>query len=210
MTNKNMESKADSRLARVISSLEKVIPVMRWLFYIAGAILALYTFFVVVDVILRYVFSKPLRLSMDIGGMVMTAFLFLAASYVQVEKGHIEIDIITSKLSRKTNLVLSGAMYIICLAVTFLTEVTSNTATANLILPILAATAVAAMIDPRLIMVPATISASFAFMLPVATPPNAIVFGSEKLTIRQMAREGFALNLLGAVIVTLVCWWRFS
>lgn len=98
----------------------------------------------------------------------------------------------------------------ICLSVTFLTEVTSNTATANLILPILAATAVAAMIDPRLIMVPATISASFAFMLPVATPPNAIVFGSEKLTIRQMANEGFVLNLLGALIVTLVCWWTFG
>ena len=66
------------------------------------------------------------------------------------------------------------------------------------------------MIDPRLIMVPATISASFAFMLPVATPPNAIVFGSEKLTIRQMATEGFALNLSGVVVVTLICWWTFS
>ena len=104
-------------------------------------------------------------------------------------------------------LIMIGA---ICLAVTFLTEVTSNTATANLILPILAATALAASIDPRLIMVPATISASFAFMLPVATPPNAIVFGSGKLTIRTMAREGFALNLVGAVIVTTFCWWMFG
>lgn len=99
---------------------------------------------------------------------------------------------------------------LVCLSVTFLTEVTSNTATANLILPILAATAVATAIDPRLIMVPATVSASFAFMLPVATPPNAIVFGSEKLTIRQMAQEGFALNLIGVVIVTLICWLTFS
>ncbi len=98
---------------------------------------------------------------------------------------------------------------VICLAVTFLTEVTSNTATANLILPILAATALTVAIDPRLIMVPATISASFAFMLPVATPPNAIVFASEKLTTRMMAREGFALNLIGVVVVTLVCWWTF-
>ena len=98
---------------------------------------------------------------------------------------------------------------VICLAVTFLTEVTSNTATANLILPILAATAVAASIDPRLMMVPATISASFAFMLPVATPPNAIAFASEKLTIKQMASEGFILNLIGVVIVTLVCWLTF-
>jgi sodium-dependent dicarboxylate transporter 2/3/5 len=98
---------------------------------------------------------------------------------------------------------------VICLAVTFLTEVTSNTATANLILPILAATAVAAAIDPRLMMVPATISASFAFMLPVATPPNAIAFASEKLTIKQMASEGFVLNLIGVVVVTLVCWLTF-
>ncbi len=94
----------------------------------------------------------------------------------------------------------------ICLVVTFLTEVTSNTATASLLLPILAASALAAKIDPKLIMIPATISCSFAFMLPVATPPNAIVFSSEKLTIRTMAREGFALNVIGAVVITTICW----
>ena len=94
----------------------------------------------------------------------------------------------------------------ICFAVTFLTEVTSNTATATLLLPILAASAVAAKIDPKLMMIPATISCSFAFMLPVATPPNAIVFGSEKITIKQMASEGVALNLIGIVVVTAVCW----
>ncbi|MGI9428264.1 MAG: SLC13 family permease, partial [Bythopirellula sp.] len=71
---------------------------------------------------------------------------------------------------------------IVCLAVTFLTEVTSNTATSNLLMPILAAAATAAHIEPKLIMVPATISASFAFMLPVATGPNAIIFGSDELT----------------------------
>jgi sodium-dependent dicarboxylate transporter 2/3/5 len=119
-------------------------------------------------------------------------------------------DTIGSSLAGLSNVPMLVMIGVVCLAVTFLTEVTSNTATANLILPILAATALAAMIDPRLIMVPATISASFAFMLPVATPPNAIVFGSGKLTIRQMAREGFVLNLVGAVVVTIVCWWTFS
>jgi sodium-dependent dicarboxylate transporter 2/3/5 len=99
---------------------------------------------------------------------------------------------------------------VICLAVTFLTEVTSNTATANLLLPILAAAALTAQLDPALIMVPATISASFAFMLPVATPPNAIVFGSEKLTIRTMAHEGLALNLIGVIVVTTICWFTFG
>ncbi len=99
---------------------------------------------------------------------------------------------------------------LVCFTITFLTEVTSNTATANLLMPVLAAAAIAADIEPKLIMVPATISASFAFMLPVATGPNAIVFGSEQLTVRDMAREGFALNLIGIVVVTVVCFIQFG
>ncbi len=98
----------------------------------------------------------------------------------------------------------------VCLVVTFLTEVTSNTATASLLLPILAASALAAKIDPKLIMIPATISCSFAFMLPVATPPNAIVFSSEKITIRQMAHEGVVLNVVGAVVITSVFYLMFA
>ena len=113
---------------------------------------------------------------------------------------------LTSLASVPTLLMIAA----ICLAVTFLTEVTSNTATANLLLPILAATAISIEVDPRLIMFPAAISASFAFMLPVATPPNAIVFSSEQLTIRHMAREGLLLNLLGAVVVTIACWLLFG
>lgn len=92
----------------------------------------------------------------------------------------------------------------IALSVTFLTEITSNTATTSLLMPILAAAAIAAKVDPLLLMVPAAVSASCAFMLPVATAPNAIVFGTERFTTREMAREGFALNLMGAVVVTLV------
>jgi len=92
----------------------------------------------------------------------------------------------------------------LCLAVTFLTEVTSNTATASLLMPLLAATSMATGINPMLLMVPAALSASCAFMLPVATAPNAIVFGSEKIRIKDMARAGFVLNLVGAVIITLV------
>lgn len=93
----------------------------------------------------------------------------------------------------------------ICLGVTFLTEVTSNTATASLLMPLLAATAIATDIEPMLLMVPAALSASCAFMLPVATAPNAIVFGSERITVREMARAGFALNLVGAVVITVIC-----
>jgi len=92
-----------------------------------------------------------------------------------------------------------------CLSVTFLTEVTSNTATSSLLMPLLAATATVSGHAPMLLMVPAVLSASCAFMLPVATAPNAIIFGSGKIRIKDMAREGFILNLVGAVVITTVC-----
>jgi len=92
----------------------------------------------------------------------------------------------------------------ICMAVTFLTEVTSNTATTTLLMPVLAAAGIAAGIDPAALMVPAALSASCAFMLPVATAPNAIVFGTDMVTTKVMAREGFALNIVGALIITAI------
>lgn len=98
----------------------------------------------------------------------------------------------------------------ICLVVTFLTEITSNTATATLLMPVMAAAAAGAGIAPELLMIPAAISASCAFMLPVATAPNAIVYSTERLTIAQMAREGFALNLIVAVIVAAVSYWTLA
>ena len=97
-------------------------------------------------------------------------------------------------------------MLIICLAVTFLTEATSNTATTTLLMPILAAGALGAGMDPKLLMIPAAMSASCAFMLPVATAPNVIMFSTGKFTVEEMAREGFALNLLGAFIIAIVCY----
>ncbi len=97
-------------------------------------------------------------------------------------------------------------MLILCLCVTFLTETTSNTASTVLLMPVLAAAALAADIDPRLLMVPAAISASCAFMLPVATAPNSIVYGSGFVSTQRMAREGFVLNLMGAAIVGSVCY----
>ncbi len=92
----------------------------------------------------------------------------------------------------------------VCLAVTFLTEVTSNTATTALLMPILGATALAAQIPPEKLMIPATLSASCAFMLPVATAPNAIIFGSGQVKPRFMAKKGILLNLLGSVLITLI------
>ena len=93
---------------------------------------------------------------------------------------------------------------VICLTMTFLTELTSNTATTEMVLPIFAAVAVATGVHPLLLMVPATLSASCAFMMPVATPPNAVVFGSNRVRIAEMARAGLFLNLIGAVVITLI------
>ncbi|MFT5012487.1 MAG: sodium-dependent dicarboxylate transporter 2/3/5 [Patiriisocius sp.] len=93
----------------------------------------------------------------------------------------------------------------ICLTITFLTEMTSNTATTTLMMPILATAALAANIEPALLMLPAAMSASCAFMLPVATAPNTIMFSTGRFPISTMVREGFVLNLIGAAVITLVC-----
>jgi sodium-dependent dicarboxylate transporter 2/3/5 len=113
-------------------------------------------------------------------------------------------DIIAQHLGGLMSLPTWLLILCMCLSVTFLTEVTSNTATSSLLMPVLAATATVADVSPMLLMVPAVLSASCAFMLPVATAPNAIVFGSGKVRIRDMARAGFVLNLIGAVVITVV------
>jgi sodium-dependent dicarboxylate transporter 2/3/5 len=86
----------------------------------------------------------------------------------------------------------------------FLTELTSNIASTEMILPILAGMAVSIQVNPLLLMIPATLAASLAFMLPVATPPNAIIFGTGRLQIIDMVKTGFLLNLTGIIVVTLV------
>ena len=97
--------------------------------------------------------------------------------------------------------------WVIILAVTalviFLTEITSNTATAATFLPILGGAALGLGIEPLQLVVPAALAASCAFMMPVATPPNAIVFGSGKVRIQDMMRAGLLLNLIGIVLISL-------
>ena len=109
---------------------------------------------------------------------------------------------IGASLEQLTSLHVWVMIAVICLAVTFLTEVTSNTATTTLLMPILAAAAVGAATDPKLFMIPAALSASCAFMLPVATPPNVTVFSTGRFPLTTMVREGFALNLIGAVVIS--------
>mgnify|MGYP003969974747 CR=1 FL=1 len=92
---------------------------------------------------------------------------------------------------------------IISFFVIFLTEVTSNTASASLLIPIMGALAQATNTHPLGLMISTAVAASFAFMLPVATPPNAIVYGSHCVTIPQMAKAGFWVNIAGGIILTL-------
>ena len=101
------------------------------------------------------------------------------------------------------SLPLFGIVIIVATVIIFLTELTSNIATTATFLPVAAAIAVEAGFDPIAVTVPVTLAASCAFMLPVATPPNAIVFGSGMLTIPKMVRAGIALNLIGIVLVSI-------
>ena len=88
----------------------------------------------------------------------------------------------------------------------FLTELTSNTATTATLVPILYAVAIGLKLDPILLILPAGFAASCAFMLPVATPPNAIIFGSGHVSIPQMCKAGFWLNLVAIVLIPCVAW----
>jgi sodium-dependent dicarboxylate transporter 2/3/5 len=108
------------------------------------------------------------------------------------------------------NLPLVALLVGICVLVTFLTEMTSNTATTNVLMPILGAAATASNIDPILLMIPAAMSASCAFMLPVATIPNAVVFGTGEVTIKRMVREGLVLNLFGTLVISTICYFLLS
>ena len=96
---------------------------------------------------------------------------------------------------------------IVCIGMTLLSEIASNTASAVLLMPILAVAALAMGIEPALLMLPAALTASCAFMLPVATAPNAVAYGSGLVTGRDMMRAGLALNLIGLTVIITLCWW---
>ena len=97
-------------------------------------------------------------------------------------------------------------VFIVTSGITLLTELTSNAATTASLVPVLAALAPGLGVHPYVLIFPATIAASCAFMLPVATPPNAIVFGSGRITMAQMARAGMALNVVAVFLVTALTW----
>lgn len=108
-----------------------------------------------------------------------------------------------NSLQAVSTLPLPVLVLIVAAMIIFLTELTSNTATTATFLPVVGAIAIEAGMDPIVVAVPVTLAASCAFMLPVATPPNAIVFGSGLLTIPKMAKAGLMLNIVGIFLVTL-------
>ncbi len=114
---------------------------------------------------------------------------------------------LTQAIANQLKILEGSNLLLVIAAVTtvviFLTEITSNTATASMFLPIIAALAVAMAIHPYGVMIAVALAASFAFMLPVATPPNAIAFSSHYFSIEQMAKTGIWLNLFGIIMISL-------
>ncbi len=135
--------------------------------------------------------------------------LLLFAGGIAIAKGFVASGLSTMLgdwLSSLANLPLILMVLTICLVVTYLTEITSNTATATLLMPILAVAGISAGLDPSVLMIPAAMAASCAFMLPVATAPNAIAYGTGELEIRDMVKEGAVLSFLVSCIVGVVCY----
>ncbi len=152
-------------------------------------------------------------LDWDTAGRIPWGVLILFAGGITIARGFIETGLSDAMATQLTALAsLPPWIMVLCIAlgVTFLTEMTSNTATSSLLMPVLAATAIASEVPPELLMVPAAISASCAFMLPVATAPNAVIYGSGRVPIRTMAAEGLVINLIAAIVITGVVVIRFS
>jgi sodium-dependent dicarboxylate transporter 2/3/5 len=111
---------------------------------------------------------------------------------------------IASQLVAYSSVSMLGFLIIIAVMVTFTTEITSNTALISIMLPILYKVAEQTGIDATLIMMVATICASYAFMLPIATPPNAIAMSSGVVSIKTMAGYGIIFNIVGIVLIVLI------
>jgi sodium-dependent dicarboxylate transporter 2/3/5 len=135
--------------------------------------------------------------------------LLLFAGGICLAKGFVSSglsELLGVWLASMTQIHLWGLIALICLVVTFMTETTSNTASTTLLMPILAAAALASAIAPEVLMVPAAMSASCAFMLPVATAPNSVVYGTGLIRTDRMAREGVMLNFLGVMVISSICY----
>lgn len=113
---------------------------------------------------------------------------------------------IGSQLTLLDNMHLFAILLILVAAINFLTEITSNLATTAMMLPILAPLALGLDVHPYMLMIATTLAASCAYMLPVATPPNAVVFGSGYLKVYDMVRAGIWMNIISIIILSVVCY----
>ncbi|MGB1261564.1 MAG: SLC13 family permease [Cognaticolwellia sp.] len=146
-------------------------------------------------------------LDWDTAKTIPWGMLLLFAGGIALAKGFVASGLsalLGDWLATFANLPVIIMIVTICLVVTYLTEITSNTATATLLMPILAAAAISSGYDPKVLMVPAAICASCAFMLPVATAPNAIAYGTGEIEIKDMVREGAILSFIIACLVGIV------
>ncbi len=135
--------------------------------------------------------------------------LLLFAGGIALAKGFVASglsQILGDWLTSLSSLAPIFMILVICLVVTYLTEITSNTATATLLMPILAVAAISMGLAPEVLMIPAAICASCAFMLPVATAPNAIAYGTGELEISEMVREGAVLSFVISSLAGVVCY----
>ena len=150
--------------------------------------------------------GEPL-ISWEQASAIPWGVLLLFAGGITLAKGFVASGLSTQVGELLANLALVPTLFaivMVAILVTALTEATSNTATTALLMPILAAASMAAQIDPLILMVPAAMSASCAFMLPVATAPNAVVFGTGQIGIQTMVRWGIWVNVLGVVVISAV------
>ncbi|GLX77256.1 transporter [Thalassotalea insulae] len=149
-------------------------------------------------------------LNWDSAKEIPWGMLLLFAGGIAIAKGFVASglsDILGNWLTSLASLPAILMILAICLFVTYLTEITSNTATATLLMPILAVAAISSGYEPMVFMIPAAMCASCAFMLPVATAPNAIAFGTGKITIAQMVKEGAILSFSVSLLIGCIVYW---
>ena len=142
------------------------------------------------------------------------AIIFLFGAGFSIAKGfgatHLADDIANTLLSF-TSFTPILLLLLTATMITFATEITSNTALISIMLPVIYSVSIKASIEPKLFMMVATLCASYAFMLPIATPPNAIAMSSGAVHIKDMLKYGFILNILGIISIVLLSYfyWRF-
>ncbi|MFV0481765.1 MAG: SLC13 family permease [Campylobacteraceae bacterium] len=172
---------------------------------IIAIIAALLLFSIPVDVKNR-VFLMDWKSAKKIPWDVLLLFgggLSMAAA---IQSSGLSVWIATSAGSLVGGLPVIVMILIVVGIIQFLTELTSNTATAATFLPLMAALAIAQSMSPIMLAIPTVIAASCAFMMPVGTPPNAIIFGSGKVPIASMIKNGFFLTITGTILITIICY----